>query len=48
MNRYWPEEQIVDKFFAALQKQDYEDGIRHLDARSAMEAASGETFADIP
>lgn len=24
MYRYWPEEHVVDKFFTALQKQDYE------------------------
>jgi hypothetical protein len=24
MNRNWPEEHVVDRFFAALQKQDYE------------------------
>jgi hypothetical protein len=24
MNRYWPEKHVADKFFAALQKKDYE------------------------
>ncbi len=25
--RYWPEERLVDKFFAALQRQDYETAL---------------------
>ena len=30
MYRNWPEEHVVNKFFDALQKQDYEAASRHL------------------
>ena len=44
MNRYWSEERIVGKFFAALQSKDYETAYAIYFADPQMEATSGEVF----
>ena len=45
MYRNWPEEHSVDKFFTALQHQDYETAYAHLFQRSRLAKTSAEIFS---